>query len=116
MLHLQACVHLHEVKVALLVGNKLYRPGTHVPDRPRSITRGLAHCSTTRRQHPRCGCLLEHFLMPALHGAITLKQADNIPVCIGEDLDLDMPRLQDVALQQDTVISKSSGGLALTSR
>ena len=55
----------------------------------------------------RGGGLLDDFLISPLDGALTLAQMDDVPVRIGQDLDLDVPGAWDVALQKDAIIPEA---------
>ncbi len=52
--------------------------------------------------------------MPPLHGAITLPKVHDVAVMIGDELDLDVPRALDVALEIDAGVAE--GGLSLRGR
>jgi len=48
--------------------------------------------------------------MPALDRAFALAQVDGVAVAVADDLDLDMPRLADVALDVDRRIAECRPG------
>src|SRR4051794_22201177 len=52
--------------------------------------------------------------MPALQRTITFPEMDHVTVLIGEDLNLDVPRLLDVLLQVDAAVLESVLGLLLS--
>ena len=116
MLDLQPRVHLHEIEAAVLVGDELDGAGAHVVHGLGRIDRGLAHRGATRRRHAGRRCFLEHLLMPALHRAVALEQMHDAAVRVAEHLDLDVPRLQHVLLDQHVVVAERALRLALARR
>lgn len=54
---------------------------------------------------------LDHFLMSPLHGAVSFKQINGIPVLVSEDLHLHMPRLGNVFFQKHRRIAERFLGL-----
>src|SRR5258708_33852099 len=49
--------------------------------------------------------------MPPLDRAVALEQVDEVSAPVTEDLKLDVPRLFDVTLQQETVVAEALGRL-----
>jgi hypothetical protein len=74
---------------------------------------GLTHLAPPLLAHAGCGCLFQHLLMAALHTAITLEQINAIALLVEEHLNLDMPWLLHIALDEHRVIAKAVDGLAL---
>ena len=116
MLDLKPRVHLHEpeavgLKPLAAVGDEFDRAGAHIADRPRGLDRGLAHGGAQRRRHAGRGRFLDHFLVPPLQRAVALEEMDDVAMRVGEDLDLDMARRQDVFLDQHAGVAE--GGLRL---
>lgn len=54
-----------------------------------------------------------HLLMAPLHAAVPLVKVNDVPVAVRNDLDLDVARPLDEALQQHTVVAKCRGSLPL---
>ena len=54
-----------------------------------------------------------YLLVAPLHAAVPLKQVDCVVVRVCKDLDLDVPRPLDEALQQHAVIAKGRSRLSL---
>lgn len=50
--------------------------------------------------------------MAALHGAVALVQMDNVPMLIGQDLNLNVPRILHKLLNKHPPIAKGSPGFA----
>ena len=113
MLDLQPGVHLHEVEAAVRMGDELDRAGADVADRLRRLHRRLAHRRAALGGHARRRRLLEHLLVAALHRAVALEQVDAGAEAVGEHLDLDVPRLQHVLLDQHPVVAERVLRLAL---
>ena len=99
--HLQAGVHLQEVKILLRVHDELDRARIDVVGGARQVAGGLAHALAQFRTDRGRGRLLDHLLVAPLDGAFALAQVDDIAVAVGQHLDLDVARLLDVALDKD---------------
>ena len=56
---------------------------------------------------------LKHLLMAALHRAVALEQVHDVAVRVGEDLDFDVARPQQVLLDQHPVVAEAGCGFAL---
>ena len=73
---------------------------------------GADRCAQVRR-HAGRGRFLDHFLVAALERAIALAEMNDVAVCVGEHLDLDVAGLGDVALDQHVRIAEARLSLAL---
>src|SRR5262249_14588658 len=115
MLDLDPRVQLEEPEVAA-VENELSGSGALVADRPPEVDRRVAHlCAQLRVERGR-GRLLEHLLMAALDRAVTLAESRDVAVPVGQELDLDMERVLEVALAEDGVVAERCGRLATRRR
>ena len=112
VLDLQAGVHFHEVKAAVLVQQELDRTGADIVDRPGAIGRRGTHALPQIRAEPRRGRLFEDFLMAALDRTVALEQVHAITLGIGEDLQFDVARPGQVAFDQYLVVAETGAGLA----
>ena len=112
MLDLQARVHLHEIEAAVGMGDELDRARADVADRLRRLDRGLAHRRAALGRHAGRRRFLEHLLVPALHRAVALEQIDACALRVGEDLDLDVARLEHVLLDEHAVVAERALRLA----
>ena len=112
VLDLDPGVHLEEEERAVLVDQELGRAGADVADRLGQPQRGRAEGRAAARAAAGRGRLLEHLLVAPLHRAVALGQVDAVPVGVAQDLDLDVPRVLDVALEQHRVVAERRQGLA----
>ena len=101
VLDLDPRVHLQEVEGAVLVEDALDRTGVDIPgllrERDRSLCEPLAKSFIEERRRR----FLDQFLVTSLDGAIALPEERDVPLRIGHDLRFDVPRVVDVALQED---------------
>ena len=54
--------------------------------------------SRARGADVRRGRLLDHFLVPPLHGAVAVAEIDRVAVLVGKDLDFDVARILEIFL------------------
>jgi hypothetical protein len=99
VLDLQTRIHLEEVKLFVLAEQELERPRREVPDGFRTLHRDLAHLAHDVVVDRGARRLFDDLLVTALHRAIALVEVHHVAVAIAEDLDLDVPRLDDRLLE-----------------
>ena len=116
MLDLEAGVHLHEVEGARRIRDELHGPGAGVADRLCGADGALAHRRAPLLRHAGRRRLLEDLLVTALDRAVALEEVHVVAVLIAEDLDLDVPRPLDVALDEDVIGAERARCLALARR
>src|SRR6185312_299950 len=105
VLDLDPGVHLEEeVLVADL--HALDRAGAAVADGGGGVDRDLADPLAHLLVHVRSGGLLDHLLVTALDRAVALAKVDHVAVRVGQDLDLDVTRVLEVALDVDAVVGE----------
>ncbi len=97
--HLEPRVHLHEVVVAFNVEQELERAGAFIPDRLHCRHGGRAHAFAKLSGDRRRGRFFDQLLVAPLHRTIALPEVDRVAVTVGENLNLDMARLGNRALQ-----------------
>ncbi len=112
VLDLEAGVHLEEEELAVLE-DELDRPGAVVADRLRRLDRGLAHRLLDAVGQVGCRCLLDQLLVPALGGAVTRGDPHAVAVLVADELDLDVARPGEVALDVHLVAPEEALGFAL---
>ncbi len=112
MLDLQARVHLEKVEIARPIDDELDGSGAGVADGASKFAGLLAHRPAGVGVEERRRRLLDDLLIPALDRAFTLTQVDAVAVLVGENLDLDVPRLRDELLDEDAVVPEARLGFA----
>ena len=98
------------------VDEALDRSRADVADRPGGGDGHRAHALAERIVDGRGRSLLDHLLVAALEGAVALPEVDDRAVAIGQHLDLDVPRIVDVALDVDRAVGEVRLSLALGRR
>jgi hypothetical protein len=114
VLDLQAGVHLHEEPVVRPVArdDELDGARTGVAAGPGGGAGGGAHRRTLPRGEQWRRGLLDDLLVPALQRALPLAEVDHVAVGVGQDLDLDVPRGGDQALDEQGVVAERAARLA----
>ena len=112
MLHLQARVHLQEIKVLLLIDQELDRAGVGVGRGLRDADCNLAHPAPHAGVDDRRRGFFKHLLMAALQRAFALAEVDGVAVLVGEHLHLDVPRIDDSLLDVNFAVAESAFRLA----
>src|SRR5258706_6170667 len=90
MLHLNARVHLNEIKLAGLVHQELNRSGVGVTEARQRLAQNSASAFAQLRRHLCRGRLFEELLMAPLDTALALAQADYVAVHVAQNLELDV--------------------------
>ena len=111
MLDLQPGVHLEEVEVPVAVHEELHGPGVDVADGRGQPAGRLAHARAHGLVHERRRRFLDELLVAPLDRALALAEVDDGAVGIGEDLDLDVAWLGEVALDVDGAVAEGGDGL-----
>ena len=111
VLDLHARVHLEEEVLAVLQ-QALDRAGADVVDRARGVDADLADALAQRLVDGRGRRLLDELLVAALDRAVALAEVDDVAVAVGEDLDLDVARVGQVALEVDRRVGEELLALA----
>jgi hypothetical protein len=117
MFDLNPGVHLHEPDAIRpqplrCIGDEFDCARTNIADGFRCLDRRRTDCLARGLIHAGCWSFLDHLLMAALQGAITLKQMDHVAVTVAKDLNFDMARAIDVFFKQHTIIAKRCFGFA----
>ena len=94
-----------------LVHQEFDRADTVVSDCRGSPDSGLPHGFADLRRDNRRGGFFDEFLMTPLDGAVTLAQMDHVAMLVGQDLDLNMPRLFAILLDIDFRVAETGLGL-----
>ena len=111
VLDLDARVHLQEEVLAVLE-QALDRAGADVVDGARGLDGDLADALAHLVVDGRRGRLLDQLLVAALDRAVALAEVDDVAVAVGQDLDLDVARVGQVALEVDGRVGEELLALA----
>jgi hypothetical protein len=105
MLDLEPGVELDEPELVVR-DQELGGAGAFVGHSLRQGARRVGEGRTLRGSHSRRGRLLEHLLVAALDGAVTLAEAADPAVPVGEELHFDMTRALDVTLAEHAIVTE----------
>ena len=97
----------------MLPHDELDRAGVLVVDGMAGLHRRRTHRRAQFRREEGRGRFLQHLLVAALRRAFALVEMDHIAGGVAEDLDLDVARLLDIALQQHAIAAERVARLAL---
>ncbi|MNW51208.1 hypothetical protein D3C74_286890 [compost metagenome] len=70
MLHLNPCIHFHEIKLSVQPKQEFQRSRTGIVDGLRGSNRSLAHFPPFLRRKHRARCLFDQLLPTALYGTV----------------------------------------------
>ena len=112
VLDLDARVHLDEDVLARRVEQELDRARVDVADRPREVDRVGADPRPQLRVEVRRRRDLDDLLVPPLHRTVALVQMRDVAVRVGENLHLDVARVDDGLLQEDGAVAERRARLA----
>ena len=108
VLHLDAGVHLDEVVVAVAVEQELDGAGVDVADLLGELHGVRADRLAGLRRQVRGRRDLDDLLVPALHRAVALEQVHDVPGAVGEDLHLDVPRVDHGLLEDHRRVAEGA--------
>src|SRR5215813_13781982 len=104
VLDLDARVHLHEIKTAVLVEQEFDGPRVAVTDPFTGFDRDSPHLLPQLVTDAGRRRLFNQLLMAALDGAFAFSQVDHVAVIVTEHLDFDVARVGDVFFQIDAAV------------
>ena len=114
MLDLEPGVHLQEEEaLALGVVEELDGAGADVPDRLGGPARGGVHRGDDLGVDVGRGRLLDDLLVATLDRAVALAEDEHAAVPVADDLDLDVPAVLEVRLDEDGAVAERGRGLRL---
>src|SRR5260370_6699256 len=113
MLHLDARVHLDEVKPPLLVHKKFDGAGIVVADVAQSFAEDVPDFLAQLGRHLYGRRFFEQLLVAPLNRALALPQADDVAVLVRQHLEFDMARILDIAFQVKVAVAGGGRGLRL---
>jgi hypothetical protein len=111
VLDLDAGVQFEEEEVAA-VEHELGGARAAVADRLREGDCRCAHAGAQLGTERGRGRLLEHLLVPPLHGAVALAEREHGAVRVGQQLHLDVAGPLEIALAVDRAVAEGRCGLA----
>ena len=111
MLDLDPRIDLDEVEVMVGVDQELAGAGIDIAGLAGQPDGGLAQRMPDLERERRGGRFLDELLVAALERAVPVPAVDDVPVLVGQDLDLDMARSVDELLDVDAGVLE--GGLGL---
>src|SRR6185503_3660644 len=79
----------------------------------RGLDRRLAHRRSQSRVDSRRRRFFDQLLVAPLHGAIALAKMNTVAMAVGEDLDLDVARLEQRLFKKDTRVPERMLGFGL---
>ena len=100
MLDLQARIHLQKIERAGRIEQKFERARALVADRLDGGDRERAHARSKLARNGRGRRFLDQLLVAALRRAVAFAEMDGLAPAVGENLDFDMARRFDRALEQ----------------
>ncbi len=100
MFHLKPGVDLKEIKIPISIDQELDRPRILVPASSGQRHGGFAHPPAKFWRHKGRGGLFHHLLMAALQRTLPFSQIERIAGCIGQNLHLDVPRTDQIFLNE----------------
>src|SRR5688572_16038267 len=110
MLHLDPGVHLHEIKIAVLVHEKLNRSDTFILHGKRRLDGSLSHFFTQFLGHKRRWGFFHQLLMPALNAAIAFAEVACLSILVTCNLDFYMTGFFDVLFHVHAVVAECCAG------
>ncbi len=110
VLDLDAGVHLDEIERPVLV-EELESAGAAIANVEAGLDADASDRLSLFRGDERGGALLEHLLVPPLHGAIALPQMHRVALTVGENLDLDVARALEVLFHVHLIVAEGSARL-----
>ena len=111
VLDLHARVHFDEHVVAVFINKEFDGSRAAVVDMPREVHRVGADGLALFGRQARRGRELHNFLVATLHGAVALKEVDDVALSVGEDLHLDVLRVDHRLFEENGGIAEGGFGL-----
>ena len=109
--HLDARVHLDEVKLAVFVHQEFDRAGVLVSDLAEAVLERAADVLAHARRDLQRRRFFDQLLMAALNGTLALVQRGDIAVLVGQHLELDVARALDELLHVEVAVAEGVGRL-----
>src|SRR5260370_7039886 len=94
MFDLKTRIHLHEVKMPILIDEEFDSTSADITYRPRCPHRGCSEQSPQFCSQSRCWRFLNDLLLTSLDRTISLKEMPDVPLSIAKHLHSNLPRLR----------------------
>src|SRR5258708_32093962 len=107
MFDLETRIHLHEVKMGILVDKEFDRTGADITYGPRCRHRDCSERSPQFCSQSRCWRFLNDLLVAALDRTISLKEMHAVAVSIGKHLDFNVPRIRQALFRKQKFVSEA---------
>ncbi len=111
VLDLEPGVDLEEVEGPGVVSEELGRRRVLKPTGRRQPDGEVVEVAPFGRRQTRCRRFLDELLVASLGRAVALADGDDGPRRVAQELDLDVPRRPDLALQEDRPVAERRRGL-----
>src|SRR5699024_927572 len=107
MFYLNTGVHFDEIELAVFE-QELESTCAAIADINTRFSTTFADVATQFRGNARCWRFFDHFLVAALHGAVTFRQIDSVALTVSQYLNLDVARIFQVFLHVNHIVAESS--------
>src|SRR6266404_9271490 len=113
MLHLDARVHLDEVKPPLLVHEKFDGARIVIADLAERLADDLSDFLSKLGRYPHRRRLFEQLLVASLNRALAFSQTDDVAVLVAQHLKFDVARVLNIFFQIEIAVAEGGRGLRL---
>src|SRR5207302_8650101 len=113
MLHLDARVHLDEVKPAQLVHKEFDDAGIVIADLTERLAEDLSDLLAQLERYSHRWRFFEQLLVASLNRALAFSQTDDVAVLVPEHLKFDVARVLNIFFQIEIPIAEGGRGLRL---
>src|ERR1700686_949750 len=113
MLHLDARVHLDEVKPPLLVHEKFDGAGIVIADLTERLAEDFSDFLSKLGSYSHRWRLLQQLLVAPLNRALAFSQTDNVAMLVAQHLEFDVARVLDILLEIKVAVAERGRGLRL---
>ena len=107
VLDLDPSVHLNEIKMPVLIDQELDRACVFIAHRLGQLQGSVSHFLSQTRCHERRWAFFDHFLVAPLNGTIAFAQMHHVTMTVGNNLKLDVMRIDDELLEINLFVAES---------
>ena len=110
--HLDSGIHFHEIEVsAVAIQQELHCTGPFVAHCTGSIDSGSAHLLAQCGGEASGGGFFDELLIAPLNRAVSVTQVDDIALPVSQDLELNVPGIEDQLFQIQVITLETGFGL-----